>query len=255
VPAATGSPAASARATIGGVPADAKILVGVSGKDSLAVLDLLVASGREVVPFHMHLVPGLDVIECVLRWVETRYKLPVQRIQHWNTSNLLRLGLYRPHLRKPPPKLAQHHIEQFLHQKHGTSWTAYGYRYGDSLARAGMFKSWGGGVDKANAHVFPIWSWTADEMRAYLRVRRIPLPPRNPAGKSFGVDLGVDTLLWMRQHYPRDYRRILEVFPYAEAQLARREFQEARADQYPEVHDGAGGPLDDQGRPVQPAQD
>jgi len=65
--------------------------------------------------------------------------------------------------------------------------------------------------------VYPLRLWRRRDVFAYLSQRQIPIPPSFGRSEQGGVDFHPETLRYLREKKPRDYRRFLEVFPYAEA--------------------------------------
>lgn len=81
--------------------------------------------------------------------------------------------------------------------------------------------------------LMPVVGWQKIHVVSYLKLRKIPLPD-GEGTKSSGVGLAIPPILWLHDNYPEDFKRLLEVFPYAEAAVWRRKF-------YPELEHGYGG--------------
>ena len=65
--------------------------------------------------------------------------------------------------------------------------------------------------------VYPLALWTNKEVLQYIKSRNLISPfvyDANAISQGFGIDL--NTMLLMRNKYPRDYQRILKEFPYSE---------------------------------------
>jgi hypothetical protein len=71
--------------------------------------------------------------------------------------------------------------------------------------------------------VTPIAGFQKVDVLQYLASRRIPVPDSEGSNAN-GVDLSTPSLLWLHDRHPRDFRRLCEVFPYAEAVVWRRRF-------------------------------
>lgn len=65
--------------------------------------------------------------------------------------------------------------------------------------------------------VYPLALWTNKEVLQYINQKNLIKPFVYDAGAiSQGFTIDLKTLLLMRNSYPNDYMRILNVFPYSE---------------------------------------
>jgi 3'-phosphoadenosine 5'-phosphosulfate sulfotransferase (PAPS reductase)/FAD synthetase len=204
------------------------ILVGLSGgKDSLAVLDLCASIFPKVEAYYMYLVRDLRCVESGINYVARRYDVKVHKYPHWRLGQFMKYGVYMPHRATAAAwrDCRFIDIEAKAQEDSGIEWSALGHRMTDSLERRGMLNPLQG-IDHKTRRVYPIWLWKTKAVFAYLRAKRIPLPPSLSAEQRnmTSANLRVDTLIYMREHYPDDYEKMKEVFPYAEAQIKRREF-------------------------------
>lgn len=216
-----------------------EVLVGVSGKDSFACLELLCSHQnpfRRVQPFFMYLVPGLEFQERHLAYLERRYSLTVWRVPHWQLGVMLREGTYRPLTSEAAtcPAIAIAQIENYLRVRSGIEWVAGGHKICDSLLRrlqVGLHR----GIDIRHRRAFPLAYWSNSAVYTLLRAREIPLSPDYTMyGHSFRNCLLAEDLGPIRAQFPDDYERIKEVFPYVEATFmsaVRSENRLAAADQ------------------------
>lgn len=213
--------------------APAGIMVGLSGgKDSLVTLDLCVREfgADRVRAFHMYLVRGLRCVEDGLRRCERRYGIKVEYVPHWMLGLAYKNATYMPHRSRADgwrdTKMTD--IEQALRAKFGVTWFAYGHRQNDSIERVGML-SRNGGLDQKGRRVYPLRAWNEAAVVAYLRARRISLPPKLTILKRAmtGVSFQEDVLIAIRDHHPDDFALITEKFPYLPAKLARYELKKS----------------------------
>lgn len=208
-----------------------KIIIGLSGgKDSLVTLDLCVREfgAENVHAFFMYFVKGLRCVETILRWCERRYKIEVDYFPHWTLGLAYKYAIYMPHRTGTDQwrDMRQVDVENAARQKTGAEWLAMGHRMTDSIERVAMLKGIAG-LDTVGRRVYPLWRWNEAAVMAYLRQNRIPLPPKLTILKRSmsGVSFEEDTLLYIREHFPDDYAKIMKVFPYAAAKLARYEMR------------------------------
>ena len=221
---------------------------------------------KRVVPFFMYFVKGLAFQETVLAAAERRYGIPIERMPHFDLPAVLNDELLRdmrpdgqiPVLRE----LTMRQMQDLWRKRTGLAWIATGEKKNDSFTRRFMLKKSGQWDSKRGVYA-PLMEWSDKQVLAYLRLRHIALPPEYQFLKgSFGVFSGVD-LLMAKRHFPADYRKILDVFPHAEA-LARsyelyREgkiHRKARGPkQTPIVHAAAHETLESQSGAMEPAAD
>lgn len=208
-----------------------KIIVGLSGgKDSLVTLDLAVREfgAANVRCFFMYLVKGLRCVEAGISWCRRHYKVEVDFFPHWRLGLAYKYATYMPHRHGADQwrDMRQVDIEQAARAKSEYEWLAYGHRMTDSIERVGMLSKISG-FDTVGRRVYPLWRWNEASVVAYLRSRKIPMPPKLTILKRSmtGVNFQEDTLLAIRERYPDDFAKIVEVFPYLPAKLARFELK------------------------------
>lgn len=208
----------------------------------------------------MYFLPGMDYTEFWCRYAEKTFGITVHRIQHWNTSFYLRCGIFRSApLEVPALKIGD--IEYSVRALSGIEWIAYGYKSIDSLQRRGRINKWPDGICAERKLCAPLKDWNNSAVQAYLSRNQIKIPASvDGRSRSSGIGLTPACLSWIREVWPEDYKRILEVFPLAEAQADRARWIEESAsrknkDVDPEVRVPGDEPEADWRSPVQPALD
>lgn len=207
------------------------VIVGLSGgKDSLVTLDMCMKEfgATHVSAFFMYFVKDLRCVETTIRWCERHYKIEVHRLPHWCLGLAYKYATYMPHRTGANEwrDMRLVDVEQLARKKTGSEWLAYGHRMADSIERVGMLSK-NQGHDEVGRRVYPLWRWNEASVMSYLRARKIPPPPKLTILKRAmtGVSFQEDALLAIREKFPDDFAKILEVFPYVESKLARYELQ------------------------------
>lgn len=205
-----------------------EIAVGFScGKDSVATLDLCCEWFDRVLPFYMFIIPGLSFHRQYIAYMAERYasKCPrgIVEVPHWALSRRFQHAALRPdeYRGRWCPKLNLRDVELKIAKEYGYTWFAYGIKKADSLERRAMLNK-DSGIILASHRGFPLADWSHRAVTQYLRSKNLPLSPEYAyMGRSYGGALEGEELDVMEKHFPGDWQRILERFPYAEAELFR----------------------------------
>ena len=187
------------------------ILVAYSdGKDSRVVLDLCVNMFPRVEAFHLVIATGLEATEVALDQVKRRYGISVRQYLHPQVCRYLQDGIYCD-----PDQTVQlfstGEIYALASVEANAEKIAVGFKRTDGANRRNVMK-----LFKRENVVYPVLGWTNYDIYAYLKRTGIGAPPAICATGS-GIGLDDRGLLWLRKTFPNDYRRICEVYPYAEA--------------------------------------
>lgn len=220
------------------------VLVALSGgKDSIVTLELCKERFAHVEAFYMYHVLGLQCVERSVDTAARRCGVKVHKVPHPDLTFLMKNSILRPHSWDATriKKLKQSDVETALRERTGIEWFAYGERASDSFARR-LYTRKDDGIREDWKRFYPIWDWLHGDVIAYLKQRRIPLPERFGASDTkvmSGFGLFPKPLAWMKANAPDDYKRVLEVFPYAEAMVFRYELEQR---QKPEAEKPAARP-------------
>jgi len=207
-----------------------KVLVAFSGgKDSFVCLDLCKKVFDEVQCYFLYLVKGLRCEEQFLEFAERKYDVQIHRWPSHHALNNMRKNVYMNNLisNEKMPRIYQVDTERSIRRKTGIRWLCYGMRMQDSLQRRAMISSLGV-VDTTGKRVYPIYRWHNDDVYAYLRATKTPIPCMYGSKLSANVSFEPHTLLYLNEHYPDDFNKMAKVFPFVKAQVARHEFKKRR---------------------------
>lgn len=204
-----------------------RVLVGFSGgKDSLVILDLACRFFKQVVPFYMELVPGLEFDNRRLAIAKERYGLDVIRFPHFIFWEYLKNGIYCDFIEafENLPEIKAWDYYRWVIHETNCSLMLDGMKKSDGTFRRRKFAN--ESAEEKRMRYRPIKSWLKWEVLNYLKAQNIPLPKQesSTAAGNAGVSLQVQEVLWMHDNYPADYEKIKAAFPYVDAIVARRDF-------------------------------
>lgn len=197
------------------------------GKDSLVTLDLVYPRFERVVCVFMYWCTELSHINRWIRWVKKKYpKVEFMQVPHWNLTYILRGGLYCvPNPKVKLLKLAD--VIKAVRMKTGVYYTFLGMKKADGMNRNLMLKGYEANEYENNGLVYPLASWTQKDVKAYMRMKRLPQPVLYGNKASSGLGFNVDCFLWMRKHCPEDLDIVYKTFPMSMRILKEYDYKNA----------------------------
>lgn len=201
---------------------DSVIVSFSGGKESVVVLDMCMRHFERVAAFHMYQFPHLSFSDEQLDWYERRYPgLEIIDLPHPNLSANMHYGILRP-WNPDVPLIGFNDIYNYVRWATGIHWIAAGERVSDSLVRRAMIKH-SGTVDTVRGRFYPVANWNKADILHYIKVHKLRIGKDSRVmGYSFpGIEQ--EAMTGLKQHFPKDYERMLEWFPLAGAMTFRQE--------------------------------
>jgi phosphoadenosine phosphosulfate reductase len=206
------------------------VLVAYSGgKDSIVALDLCARHFKTLVCFFMWVVPGLKLLEPMLRYPEERYNAVVLQYPHWLVSRFFKRGIYCD----PRPEFEQSKeftfsdIADIARAETGIHHVVTGMKKCDNVWRRWRLEAY------AEHILHPLADWNHFHLEAYIRSHNLPTIQQSTAHTS-GIDLSDREVLWLHDNHPEDYQALLALYPYAETIVYRRQWYGDRKDRLTE---------------------
>lgn len=210
-----------------------KVLLSFSlGKDSIGAWIEMRRYYDEIVPFYLYLVPGLEFVEESIAYYEKVFGTHIIQLPQPSLYGMMsNLVFSSPpigdlYLNSDIPSFTYEDLRTLLAEaldwNPGSTWYATGVRANDSLNRWGAIKRFGAIYEKTHKF-FPIYDWNKKRLYDEIKASGIKLPvDYRMFGRSFdGIDYRF--LVKIKKYYPRDYEKILTLFPFADMEIYRRE--------------------------------
>lgn len=196
-----------------------KVIVAFSGgKDSVVTLDLCLRHIPKVYVYFMYWVPQLAFQESFLRFYERQFNIDILRIPHPFATSVMANGAISPP--RDIETYSWNDVHAFVRKHFDAWWIAAGERIDDSLWRRGMIKH-GGVIQFKRGRIFPVAHFTNPAVWSYIKQHRLKVSPEyHVAGRSLS-GLDADGIWLMRQHFPNDYAKLIEMYPFAVASAER----------------------------------
>lgn len=212
---------------------DTCLLAFSCGKDSIAAWIEVNRYFDKVIPFYKYLVPGLEFVEESLAYYEKTFGTKIIQMPHPSLYRWLNnLTFQAPENcaiveRANLPEFNHPDVERVVKEDLGLpleTYTAVGVRAVDSPMRWASIKTHGA-VNHKNKNWYPVYDWRIDKLKAEVEQADIKLPVDYAMfGRSFdGLDYRF--LKPIKENFPRDYAKILELFPLVDLELFRAEMR------------------------------
>lgn len=189
----------------------------LSGKDSIALMDLCYPRFKRVVCVFMYVVPGLRHLKRYISFLKTRYPdVEIIQTKHYALYNYENIGFMGCDVTEGQRQWRLRDIASMVCQAKGIEWSVYGFKQTDSLQRRLMLRGYDqNGIEWDMKKAYPLSEYTNKEVLAYIKAKNLKEPENyGDIARSIGTDIASPIYLrWLRDNYPDDYQRVLNKFP------------------------------------------
>ena len=213
---------------------DTAILAFSTGKDSIAAWMQMRKYFKRIVPYYCYFVPGISFVEDSLKYYEDFFGCHIYRLPHRSFFRFLRYGLFQPPYRIPIIEYANLADESTYNDDvigeivrncarlPEGAYVGTGVRMADSPYRRIAIKNHGA-INHNAKRFFPVYDWKKEDMLRAFDESGVKLPvDYRYFGRTFdGLDYRF--LKPLREHFPDDYAKVLDWYPFADLEIARRD--------------------------------
>jgi len=213
---------------------DTCILAFSTGKDSIAAWLQLRKYFKRIIPYYCYLIPNLEFVEKSLAYYEDFFGCHIYRLPHKTFYRWLNEFMFQPPKNVLTIEAANLPFEdqyndivigdiiRYCEQLPKSAYVANGVRMADSPMRRISIKTHGA-INHNQKRFFPVYDWKKADLIAAFDVSGVKLPvDYHIWGRTFdGIDYRF--LKPLKDNFPKDYEKVLEWFPLAELEIARRE--------------------------------
>lgn len=194
-----------------------------SGKDSIALLDLLHPHFKEVVCVFMYTVKGLDHINRYIQWAQRKYpKARFIQIPHYGIYSYIKNGFFGCKKNEKQRLYTLEQLTDIVRERTGINWACYGFKQSDSLNRRLMLRTYRAEAINDKTHKFyPLSTYKNADVLEYIKQNDLITPEAYGGERqSSGSDItDIHYLLYLKRNFPQDLQKIFSVFPMAERLL------------------------------------
>ena len=186
-----------------------------SGKDSIALLDLISPYFKEIVCVYMYVVKDLSHINRYIKYARKKYpNMKYIQIPHFALYSYRRIG-YMGCVKNEKQKLynmAQ--LTDIVREKYNIEWAFFGFKQSDSMNRRLMLRTYDmNGINEAQKKCYPLSEYRNKDVLEYIS-RKSLINPESYGGKhqSSGTDItDINYLLFLRYKYPCDLKKVINL--------------------------------------------
>ena len=191
-----------------------------TGKDSIALLDLMHPYFREIVCVFMYTVKDLEHINRYIAWAQRKYpKSRFIQIPHYGVYSYIKVGYMGCKKNPKQRKYTLADLNEVVRERTGIDWTFLGFKQSDSMNRRLMLRGYDREAICEKSHkVYPLSSYKNADVLAYIE-RNSLIAPEAYGGEhqSSGSDINdLHYLLWQRENFPGDLQKIYAEYPMVE---------------------------------------
>ena len=204
-----------------------------SGKDSIALLDLLHPHFEEIVCVYMYLVKGLRHIDRYLNYASAKYpNAKFIQVPHYALGSYIKTGYMGCRMNEAQRQFTMSDLTDAVRQRYGIDWAFFGFKQSDSMNRRIMLRRYERqAINRETKKCYPLSVYHNKDILEYIEKNGLINPERYGKGQSSGTNISnIDYLLWLRSNHPDDLTRVLEAFPLAERLIFEHDYENKRND-------------------------
>ncbi len=200
-----------------------------TGKDSIALLNLLHPHFKKVVCVFMYIVKDLEHEQKYIQWAKNNYpNIDFIQTPHYARYSYIKEGLYGC---KANPKIAKYNLSRItdeIRKFTGIDWVVYGFKQSDGMNRRLMLRTYENEIiNEKSKKIYPLSKWKNKNVLKYIAQNRLIEPIKYGKGQSQGSAIhDLDFLLYCREKHPNDLRKIINDFPDIERILFEYDYKE-----------------------------
>lgn len=204
----------------------------LSGKDSIAMLDLLYPKFKRIVCVYMYLVPNLEHINVYYRYAMNKYpNIEFVQVPHYGYYSYVKVGYMGCKQDKSQKKWTLAEITEVIKKKTGIEWAAFGFKQSDSLNRRLMLRSYKDGKEAIcwkSKKFYPLSTYKNADILRYIQDNGLK-EPETYGGVSQSCGCAIDSydyLSYLKMNYPGDLDKIYSIFPQTRIVLLDKRYRD-----------------------------
>ena len=203
----------------------------MSGKDSIALLHLLYPHFDQITCVFMYVVKDLEHITKYMHYINKKYpKARIIQIPHFALFSYIKTG-HLGHRQNEKQRLYNlSDLTDNIREKTNIQWAVFGFKQSDSMNRRVMLRTYQDeAINEKNKKVYPLSTYKNNDIIEYIKAEKLITPEKYGNSQSSGTDINdLNYLLFLRNHFPNDLKKVIAEFPLVERKLYEYDYERAK---------------------------
>ena len=203
----------------------------MSGKDSIALLHLLYPHFDQITCVFMYVVKDLEHIARYIHYINKKYpKARIIQIPHFAVFSYIKTG-HLGHRQNEKQRLYNlSDLTDNIREKTAIEWAFFGFKQSDSMNRRVMLRTYQEqAINEKNKKVYPLSTYKNNDIIEYIKAEKLITPEKYSNSQSSGTDINdLNYLLFLRNHFPNDLKKVIAEFPLVERKLYEYDYERAK---------------------------
>lgn len=200
----------------------------MSGKDSIALLHLLYPHFDQITCVFMYVVKDLEHIARYMHYINKKYpKARIIQIPHFAVFSYIKTG-HLGHRQNEKQRIYNlSDLTDNIREKTAIEWAFFGFKQSDSMNRRVMLRTYQEqAINEKNKKVYPLSTYKNNDIIEYIKAEKLITPEKYGNSQSSGTDINdLNYLLFLRNHFPNDLKKVIAEFPLVERKLYEYDYE------------------------------
>lgn len=191
-----------------------------SGKDSIALLDLMHPYFKEIVCAFMYTVKDMEHINRYIDWACRRYaNVRFVQMPHYGVYSYIKVGFFGCRQNEKQRQYTLEQLTDIVRERTGIQWAFFGFKQSDSMNRRLMLRGYKEeAINEKTMKAYPLSKYKNADVMRYIEEHHLIMPESYGGEKqSAGTDItDIHYLLYLQKNLPNDLKKLYGAFPMAE---------------------------------------
>ena len=173
----------------------------------------------------------LEHIARYMHYINKKYpKARIIQIPHFAVFSYIKTG-HLGHRQNEKQRLYNlSELTDNIREKTAIEWAVFGFKQSDSMNRRVMLRTYQEqSINEKNKKVYPLSTYKNNDIIEYIKAEKLITPEKYGNSQSSGTDINdLNYLLFLRNHFPNDLKKVIAEFPLVERKLYEYDYEKTK---------------------------